>query len=119
MVTNRAELQIFLNDKNHWHPIWFQDKKWMLKVYYLSIFAAVNDLNTSIQGRNQNIITLSEQLSAFKEKLQLWKIRPERRPTAVHLKLCGRSGRNSLLSPSVLLDYNGSPDTRFPGERPG
>ena len=30
-----------------------------------------------------------------------------------YLKLCGRSGRNSLLSFPVLLDYNGSPDTRF------
>ena len=30
-----------------------------------------------------------------------------------HPKLCGRSGRNCLLSPPVLLDYNGSPDTRF------
>ena len=30
-----------------------------------------------------------------------------------YLKLCGRSGRNCLLSPSVLLDYNGSPDTHF------
>ena len=30
-----------------------------------------------------------------------------------YLKLCGRSGRNCLLSPPVLLDYNGSPDTRF------
>ena len=29
-----------------------------------------------------------------------------------YLKLCGRSGRNCLLSP-VLLGYNGSPDTRF------
>ena len=29
------------------------------------------------------------------------------------LKLCGRSGRNCLLSPPVLLGYNGSPDTRF------
>ena len=28
------------------------------------------------------------------------------------LKLCGRSGRNCLLSP-VLSDYNGSPDTHF------
>ena len=26
------------------------------------------------------------------------------------LKLCGRSGRNCLFFPSVLLDYNGSPD---------
>ena len=31
-------------------------------------------------------------------------------------RLCGRSGRNCLLSPSVLSGYNGSPDTRFPGE---
>ena len=30
-----------------------------------------------------------------------------------HLKLCGRSGRNCLLSPPVLLGYNGSPDTHF------
>ena len=29
------------------------------------------------------------------------------------LKLCGRSGRNCLLSPPVLSDYNGSLDTRF------
>ena len=30
-----------------------------------------------------------------------------------HLKLCGRSGRNCLLSPPVLSGYNGSSDTRF------
>ena len=30
-----------------------------------------------------------------------------------YLKLCGRSGRNCLLSPPVLSDYNGSSDTPF------
>ena len=30
-----------------------------------------------------------------------------------YLKLCGRSGRNCLLFPPVLSDYNRSPDTRF------
>ena len=30
-----------------------------------------------------------------------------------YLKLCGRSGRNCLLSPPVLSGYNGSPGTRF------
>ena len=30
-----------------------------------------------------------------------------------YLKLCGRSGRNCFLFPSVLSGYNGSPDTRF------
>ena len=33
-----------------------------------------------------------------------------------YLKLCGRSGRNCLLSLSVLSDYNGSPDTRLSRE---
>ena len=32
-----------------------------------------------------------------------------------YLKLCGRSGRNCLLFPPALSDYNGSPDTRFSG----
>ena len=35
-----------------------------------------------------------------------------------YLKLCGRSGRNCLLS-SVLLDYNGSRTLVSPGERHG
>ena len=30
-----------------------------------------------------------------------------------YLKLCGRSGRNCLLSPPVLSDCNGSPNTHF------
>ena len=30
-----------------------------------------------------------------------------------YLKLCNRSARNYFLSPSVLLGYNGSPDTCF------
>ena len=30
-----------------------------------------------------------------------------------YLKLCGRSGRNCLLSPPVLSGYNGFPDTHF------
>ena len=30
-----------------------------------------------------------------------------------YLKLCGRSDRNCLFSPPALLDYSGSPDTRF------
>ena len=34
-------------------------------------------------------------------------------PSFLYLKLCGRFGRNCLLSPSVLSDYNGPPDTCF------
>ena len=34
-----------------------------------------------------------------------------------YLKLCGRSGRNCVLSPLVRSGYNGSPETRFSRER--
>ena len=83
VVELRTELQIFLNEKNHRHAIRFHEKPWMLKVCYLNdVFASVNELNTSMQGRDQNIITLSEKLSAIKEKLLLWKGKLERGRTA-------------------------------------
>ena len=79
VVDLRSELQTFLNYKNHRHAIRFDEKPWMLKVCYLNdIFAALNELNTSMQGRNQCIITLSEKLSVFQEKLPLWKGKLER-----------------------------------------
>ena len=34
-------------------------------------------------------------------------------PSFFYLKLCGKSGRNCLLSPPVLSDHNGPTDTRF------
>ena len=83
VIDLRIEVQAFLNEKNRQHAIRFQDKKWMLKVCYQNdIFTALNDLSTSMQGRNQNIITLSDKLSAFTENLQLWKNKLERRQTA-------------------------------------
>ncbi len=73
-VDLRTELEMFLNEKNHRLAARFQDKSWMLQVCYLNdVFSAVNELNTSMQGRDRNIIVLSEKLSAFKEKLRLWK----------------------------------------------
>ena len=55
----------------------------MLKVCYLhDIFTTLNELNTSMQDKNQNIIILSQKLSAFKKKLQLWKNNLERGQTA-------------------------------------
>ena len=48
-----TKLQIFTNEKNHGHAIRFEDEEWMLKVCHSNdIFTAVNNLNSSIQGRN-------------------------------------------------------------------
>ena len=76
-------MQVFLNEKNYRQAIQFEDKEWMLKVSYLNdIFTTPNELNTSMRGRNQNITTLFEKLSAAKENLQLWKNKLEHRRTA-------------------------------------
>ena len=61
VIDLRTKVQVFLNEKNHRHAIRFQDKEWMLKIRYLNdIFTTLNELYTSMQGRNQNIISLRE-----------------------------------------------------------
>lgn len=50
------------------------DEKWWTKVSFLTdIFEHLNKLNTSMQGRNENILTSTDKMMAFNEKLTLWK----------------------------------------------
>ena len=110
----RTEVQAFLNEKNHRHAIQFQDKEWMLKVCYLNnIFSTLNKFNTSMQGINQNIITLSEKLSAFREKLQLWGNTLEHERTAAfpslneYLKEWNQtdSSRFDVIKPILIVEH--------------
>lgn len=56
----------FLFGKNHPLAPKLSDSKWMLQVAYLAdIFAEVNDLSTSVQGREQTQVGLSRKLTAF------------------------------------------------------
>ena len=47
----------------------------MSEIEYLSeIFGHRNSLNNNMQGRNENILTATDKLGAFKKKLQHGKI---------------------------------------------
>ena len=47
----------------------------MSKIEYLSeMFGHLNGLNSNMQGRNENILTATDNLVAFKKKLQYGKI---------------------------------------------
>ncbi|XP_068207406.1 protein FAM200C-like [Palaemon carinicauda] len=46
--------------------------------YLADVFSALSELNHSLQGRGLNIVTASEKLAAFKEKLVLWMKRVKR-----------------------------------------
>ena len=48
----------------------------MSKIEYLSeIFGHLNGLNSNMQGRNEQILTATEKLVAFKKKVAIWKNR--------------------------------------------
>ena len=48
----------------------------MSKIEYLSeIFGHLNGLNSNMQGRNENILTATDKLVAFKKKVAIWKNR--------------------------------------------
>jgi hypothetical protein len=52
------------------------DDIWWLRVGFLSdLFDKLNSLNLSLQGAQENIITISSKLKAFNEKFDFWKLK--------------------------------------------
>ncbi|XP_051778559.1 zinc finger BED domain-containing protein 5-like [Erpetoichthys calabaricus] len=52
------------------------DESWCSKLAYLAdIFHELNFLNSGMQGRNENILTSTDKISAFRKKLTIWKKR--------------------------------------------
>jgi hypothetical protein len=47
--------------------------------YLSDIFSHFNDLNISLQGREKNILIMSDKVNAFIKKLGIWIIRLEKR----------------------------------------
>jgi hypothetical protein len=51
-----------------------EEEEWLEKVAYLAdIFHHMNQLNKSLQGPRENVLTSSEKIPGFKRKLNLWK----------------------------------------------
>ena len=73
----KNEISIAGNQKNRMKMQNFYDcfnnELWCAKLAYIEhIFAHLNSLNTSLQGRNENILTSTDKLIAFDKKLCLW-----------------------------------------------
>jgi hypothetical protein len=52
------------------------DETWCNKVAFLAdISQALNTLNKSLQGMNENILTRTDKINTFKEKLTPWESR--------------------------------------------
>ncbi|XP_068226334.1 zinc finger BED domain-containing protein 5-like [Palaemon carinicauda] len=70
----RGQLQIFLASQNpSEYESLFTNEFTLCKLAYLvDIFEIFNSINTGLQGKESMIISLSEKISSFKMKLELW-----------------------------------------------
>ncbi|XP_067120061.1 zinc finger BED domain-containing protein 5-like [Centruroides vittatus] len=72
----RQEIYAFLEEEKHEYAKHFVETDFLIKLAYLcDIFEKLNSLNLSLQGRNMHILKQTEKISAFRKKLQLWKIK--------------------------------------------
>ena len=69
----RKEVELFLIDKKSDLPHYFQDKKWIARLAYLSdIFSYINELNLKLKGPDTTIFNAQNKIESFKKKLKLW-----------------------------------------------
>lgn len=72
----QQEIYTFLEEEKHEYAKHFVETDFLIKLAYLcDIFEKLNALNLSLQGRNMHILKLTEKISAFRKKLQLWKLK--------------------------------------------
>ena len=70
----RNEVFIFLKEENHALATTFEDEVSPTQLAYLcDIFAKLNQLNISLQGKDTYLLQLHDKITAFNRKLQLWK----------------------------------------------
>ena len=74
-----------------------EDMNWVAKLAYLSdMFDRINTLNTSLQGKECNVFTAQDQVTAFRLKIDLWCARVERGSVEMFPTLEDVAGRAGL-----------------------
>ncbi|GFS73024.1 SCAN domain-containing protein 3 [Trichonephila clavipes] len=71
----KDEMKIFFEqNKNYEFVHLLEDKIWCTKLAYLSdIFVIFNNINSSMQGPNENILNSTDKLVGLKKQITLWK----------------------------------------------
>ena len=68
------ELRHEISQNSHDLYALFENDRWIAKLAYVAeIFEHLNELNIKMQKKNENILTYSDKLKGFKEKIVLWK----------------------------------------------
>ena len=74
----RNEVGAFLNEQKHEFSERFSDNKWIAKLLFLAdFFSHLNQLNASMQGKGKIYLDVSEDVIAFKARMELYMNRME------------------------------------------
>ena len=67
------ELKVFLTNKRCDNAKLLVSIEWCTRLAYMAyIFQHLNELNTRMQGRNENLLTNTDKINGFRSKVQLW-----------------------------------------------
>lgn len=82
------------------------DDSWCAKVAFLAdIFEKLNYLNKSMQGKQENILTSTDKISSFQQKLLLWISKIEKQTNWDMFDLVKNCHVNSDLTNLILKVY--------------
>ncbi|UYV79993.1 FAM200B [Cordylochernes scorpioides] len=73
-ISMKNEIMAFIDNEEINFPFMMSDVWWLGVSFLGDIFDKLNSLNLNLQGAQENIITISTKLKAFKEKLSLWNL---------------------------------------------
>ncbi|UYV61264.1 hypothetical protein LAZ67_1004155, partial [Cordylochernes scorpioides] len=73
-ISMKNEIMAFIDNEEINFPFMMSDVWWLRVSFLGDIFDKLNSLNLNLQGVQENIITISTKLKAFKEKLSLWNL---------------------------------------------
>jgi len=74
MYELQEELKMFLKNERSDYSNLVSGDEWCAKLAYLvDMFHHLNELNTSMQGRNENLLTITDKVNGFRLKVLLWK----------------------------------------------
>lgn len=69
----REELKVFLTNEGSDYAKLLASDEWCARLTYLAdIFHHLNELNTRMQGRNENLLTSTDKINGFHSKVLLW-----------------------------------------------
>lgn len=92
-------LAFFQQEGNDAFIKYFESNIWCAKLAYLAdIFHYLNSVNTSIQGKSENILTSTDKLLAFQKKISFWKNRIVETNTIDMFPLLQNEDANEIIS---------------------